>query len=83
MHGGDAVPVVILHAATGSTLLWEKQTGAFRAGGLPLITYDRLGYGRSVLSDGTTSLRPVEELEALVAQFRLPRFHLLGVAAGV
>src|SRR5690349_18795148 len=45
--GGDAVPVVFLHAATGSSEVWEHQIPAFTAAGFRFIAYDRRGFGRT------------------------------------
>ena len=50
--GGSGVPVVFLHAGTGSSLVWELQIPVFTAVGYRFIAYDRLGHGRSVLEPG-------------------------------
>src|SRR5439155_17158 len=47
--GGDGVPVVFLHAATGSNRNWEYQIPAFVGAGFRFIAYDRRGWGRSVI----------------------------------
>src|SRR5438552_4134012 len=41
--GGNGVPVIFLHAGTGSSLVWELQVPAFTAVGHRFIAYDRLG----------------------------------------
>ena len=81
--GGSGAPVVFLHAATGSSRVWEHQIPAFTASGFRVVTYDRRGFGRSVIDPagiqpGTGS----DDLLALVDFLRVDRFHLVGTAAG-
>src|SRR5271165_2558898 len=47
--GGSGVPVVFLHAATGSSRVWEYQIPAFTAAGYRVVAFDRRGWGRTVL----------------------------------
>lgn len=68
---GQGLPVVFLHAGSGSTAMWEHQLPAFTAIGYRFIAYDRP-------ADGV----PVEDLEALAQYIGLERFHLVGTAAG-
>ena len=68
---GQGLPVVFLHAGSGSTVMWEHQLPAFTAIGYRFIAYDRR-------ADGV----PVEDLEALAEYIGLERFHLVGTAAG-
>ena len=44
--GGSGAPVVFLHAATGSSKVWEHQIPAFTASGFRVVTYDRRGFGQ-------------------------------------
>ena len=44
--GGSGAAVVFVHAATGSSRVWEYQRPVFSARGYRVITYDRRGYGR-------------------------------------
>lgn len=80
--GGTGVPIVLLHARTGSTLAWERQVPAFTAAGFRVVTYDRLGSGRSRLAADASPGTTVDDLQALTTQLGLTRFHLLGTAAG-
>jgi pimeloyl-ACP methyl ester carboxylesterase len=80
--GGAGVPVVLLHARTGSALAWERQLPAFVARGYRVIAYDRLGSGRSRLAANAAAGTAADDLEALITQLKLPRFHLIGTAAG-
>ena len=50
--GGTGVPVVLLHANTGSSRVWDYQTPAFTARGYRVIAYDRRGFGRSIIDPG-------------------------------
>src|SRR5580658_6742016 len=47
--GGSGAPVVFLHAATGSSRVWEYQVPAFTAAGYRVIAFDRRGWGRTVV----------------------------------
>jgi pimeloyl-ACP methyl ester carboxylesterase len=81
--GGSGAPVVFLHAATGSSRVWEHQIPAFTASGHRVITYDRRGFGRTVIDPagfqpGTGS----DDLLALLDHLRVDRFHIVGTAAG-
>ena len=44
--GGSGVPVVLLHAFTGCSQVWEHQIPAFTRAGYRFIAYDRRGFGR-------------------------------------
>lgn len=68
---GQGLPVVFLHAGSGSSAMWEHQLPAFTAIGYRFIAYDRP-------ADGV----PVDDLEALAEYIGLERFHLVGTAAG-
>jgi pimeloyl-ACP methyl ester carboxylesterase len=81
--GGSGTPVIFLHAATGSSRVWEKQIPAFTAAGYRFIAYDRRGWGRSVIDP--QSEQPgtgADDLHALVTHLGIDRFHLVGSAAG-
>src|SRR6266436_816467 len=80
--GGNGVPVVFLHAGTGSSLTWELQVPAFTAVGYRVIAYDRLGHGRSMLEPGAQPGTAADDLEGLARHLQLDRFHLVGTAAG-
>lgn len=84
--GGAGVPVVFLHAATGSSRAWEQQEGPFVAASFRVIEYDRRGFGRTVVSQaaspGATAATGADDLQALIEHLRIERFHLVGTAAG-
>jgi pimeloyl-ACP methyl ester carboxylesterase len=81
--GGDGAPIVLMHAATGSSRVWEHQLPAFTAAGHRVIAFDRRGWGRSEID--AAGLQPgtaADDLHALVDHLGVDRFHLLGTAAG-
>jgi pimeloyl-ACP methyl ester carboxylesterase len=81
--GGTGVPVVFVHAATGSSRVWEHQVPAFVARGYRVITYDRRGFGRSAIDPaGAQPGTGADDLQALANHIGLDRFHLVGTAAG-
>jgi pimeloyl-ACP methyl ester carboxylesterase len=81
--GGSGVPVVFLHAATGSSRVWEYQLPAFTAAGYRVVAYDRRGFGRSVIDPaGQQPGTGADDLQALVNHLRIDSFHLVGTAAG-
>ena len=81
--GGAGTPVVFLHAATGTSQVWEHQIKPFVSAGYRFIAYDRRGHGRSVIDK--TSPQPgtaADDLQALIDHLRLDRVHVVGTAAG-
>jgi len=81
--GGSGEPVVFVHAATGSSKVWEYQRPVFASRGYRVITYDRRGYGRSVTdSSGPQPGTGADDLNALMDYLKVERFHLVGTAAG-
>jgi pimeloyl-ACP methyl ester carboxylesterase len=82
--GGSGVPLVLLHANTGTSEVWEPQVGAFARAGYRVVAFDRRGYGKSI-ADPATGPQPgtiAGDLDALADHLKLDRFHLLGVAGG-
>lgn len=82
--GGNGEPVVLLHANTGTSEVWEPQVAAFSKAGYRVIAFDRRGWGRSE-ADPATGVQPghvAEDLHALAEYLTLGRFHLVGVAGG-
>src|SRR5271163_2183539 len=72
--GGSGVPVVFLHAATGSSRVWEYQIPAFTAAGYRVIAFDRRGWGRTTIdSTGSQSGAAADDLLGLLDQLGLDR----------
>ena len=80
--GGDGVPVVLLHANTGTVEAWEKQIGPFAAAGHRVVAFDRRGWGESVATDGPQPGSVSEDMDALVEHLSLPPCHLVAIAGG-
>jgi pimeloyl-ACP methyl ester carboxylesterase len=81
--GGSGVPVLFLHAASGTCESWEPQLPEFSAAGYRCIAYDRRGWGRSQAN--ATGEQPgyaSDDLHGLVNHLGLDRFHLATTAAG-
>jgi pimeloyl-ACP methyl ester carboxylesterase len=81
--GGNGVPVMFMHAASGTVESWVYQLPAFTAAGYRCIAYDRRGWGRSRTDPageqpGTFS----GDLHGLVEHLGLEGFHLAATAAG-
>jgi pimeloyl-ACP methyl ester carboxylesterase len=81
--GGTGAPVVFLHAATGTSQVWEHQIQPFVTAGYRFIAYDRRGHGRTVID--RTAPQPgtaADDLQALMNHLQVDRFHAVGTAAG-
>ena len=81
--GGNGVPVILLHANTGSSRVWEYQLPAFTAAGYRVIAYDRRGFGRTTTDPAAAQPGTgADDLRGLADTLGLGRFHLLGTAGG-
>jgi pimeloyl-ACP methyl ester carboxylesterase len=80
--GGSGVPVVFLHANTGSSRNWDKQIPAFTAAGYRFIAYDRRGWGRSVTQVDAQPGTAADDLRGLLNYLHVDRFHIVGTAGG-
>ena len=78
--GGAGVPVVFLHATTGSVEAWEKQAPAVHNAGFRFIAFDRRGWGSSTV--GKEPGTAADDLAAVLDYLKIDRCHLLGTAAG-
>jgi pimeloyl-ACP methyl ester carboxylesterase len=81
--GGDGVPVVFMHAATGSSGVWQYQIPAFTSAGYRFIAFDRRGFGRTVIEpEGPQPGTAADDLQRLMDHLGIRSFHLVGTAAG-
>ena len=80
--GGKGVPVVFLHAFTGSTEVWEKQIPAFTKAGYRFIAYERRGFGRTLADPKGPASNGPDDLLALADHLKLDKFHIAGTAGG-
>jgi pimeloyl-ACP methyl ester carboxylesterase len=82
--GGTGAVMILLHANTGTSAVWAAQNETFSAAGYRVIAFDRRGWGRS-LADRATGPQPgtvAEDLDHLMDELGIERFHLVGVAGG-
>jgi pimeloyl-ACP methyl ester carboxylesterase len=82
--GGAGVPLILLHANTGTSAVWASQVASFSQSGYRVIAFDRRGWGKSIASPATGP-QPgsiAGDLDALADYLKLGKFHLLGVAGG-
>jgi pimeloyl-ACP methyl ester carboxylesterase len=80
--GGNGVPVVFLHAGTGSSQVWEYQVPAFTRAGYRFITYDRRGYGKTTVDASQSGQSATADVLSLLDHLKLDRIHAVGTAAG-
>jgi len=80
--GGQGVPIVLLHPATGSALIWGYQQPVFAKAGYRVIAYSRRGYYNSAPFDPNNPGIGCEDLRHLADVLGLKRFHVLASAAG-
>ena len=80
--GGNGVPIVLLHPATGSALIWSYQQPVFAKAGYRVIAYSRRGYYNSAPFDVKNPGIGSEDLRHLADVLGLGRFHVVASAAG-
>lgn len=80
--GGDGEPIVLVHPASGSGLIWSYQQPAFAAAGYRVIGYSRRGHYKSGPIEEKNPGTGAADLHGLVEFLKLDKFHLLGCAAG-
>src|SRR5262247_2942186 len=80
--GGSGAPIVLLHPATGSGLIWGYQQPVLAKAGYRVIGYSRRGYYNSAPFDRSKAGIGSEDLRALADHLGLGRFHLVAPAAG-
>jgi pimeloyl-ACP methyl ester carboxylesterase len=80
--GGAGDPIVLLHPASGSALVWLYQQPAFAKAGYRVIAYSRRNYYNSDLAPENNPGTASADLQNLVEFLPVDKFHLLGSAAG-
>lgn len=78
--GGKGIPVVFFHAGSGNSMLWEYQIPAFTAAGYRFIAVNYRGVSGNTTGPGGRNTNGL--INDLVAKLGLPKFHLVGTAAG-
>jgi pimeloyl-ACP methyl ester carboxylesterase len=81
-RGAPATPLVLLHAAAGTSDCWVEQVPAFTTAGYRLVTYDLRGFGRSAAPGRATESSISEDLLGIAQKLELPPFFLAGTAYG-
>lgn len=80
--GGHGVPVVFLHPASGSALVWLYQEPVFAAAGYRVIAYSRRNYYNSDPAPQDNPGIASVDLHNLVEYLGLEKFHAVSSAAG-
>lgn len=80
--GGTGEPVVLLHPASGSALVWLYQQPAFAKAGYRVVAYSRRNYYNSDLAPEGNPGSASEDLQNLIEFLRLEKFHIVSSAAG-
>ena len=80
--GGAGEPIVLLHPASGSALIWLYQQPVFAKEGYRVIAYSRRNYYNSDLAPADNPGTASEDLQNLIEFLRLEKFHLVSSAAG-
>jgi pimeloyl-ACP methyl ester carboxylesterase len=80
--GGSGIPVVFLHANTGSSRVWEYQIPAFTAAGYRVIAFDRRGWGRTEVEPNAAPGTAADDLAGLLDKLGIRQIHLVGTAGG-
>jgi pimeloyl-ACP methyl ester carboxylesterase len=80
--GGTGLPVVFLHPASGSALVWRYQQPVFAKAGYRVIAYSRRNYYNSDLAPQESPGTGSEDLHQMMKFLGVDKFHLIGSAAG-
>ena len=80
--GGSGEPIVLLHPASGSALIWGYQQPVFAMAGYRVIAYSRRGYHNSQPIERARPGIGSEDLQQLVDFLGVGKFHLIASAAG-
>jgi pimeloyl-ACP methyl ester carboxylesterase len=80
--GGDGTPVVLVHPATGSALIWGYQQPVLARAGYRVIGYSRRSYyGSDPLAKDQPGVAS-QDLHNLIEFLGIRKFHAVGSAAG-
>ena len=80
--GGTGEPVVFLHPASGSALIWSYQQPVFANAGYRVIAYSRRNYYNSDLAPEDNPGTGSQDLHHLIEFLELEKFHAVSSAAG-
>src|SRR5687767_14063359 len=80
--GGDGIPVVFLHPASGSALVWLYQQPVFAKAGYRVIAYSRRNHYNSDPAPENNPGKGSEDLHNMMDFLGVKKFHVVGSAAG-
>jgi pimeloyl-ACP methyl ester carboxylesterase len=80
--GGTGEPVMFLHPASGSALIWLYQQPVFANAGYRVVAYSRRNYYNSDLAPDDNPGTGSEDLHNLIEFLGLEKFHAVSSAAG-
>lgn len=80
--GGAGQPIVLLHPASGSALVWLYQQPVFAAAGYRVIAYSRRNYYNSHLAPADNPGSASVDLQRFAEVLGLDKFHIVSSAAG-
>ena len=80
--GGNGEPIVLIHPASGSGLIWLYQQPIFAKKGYRVIGYSRRGFYKSDPIDRANPGIASEDLHNLIEFLGLKTFHAVSCAAG-
>ncbi len=80
--GGSGTPVVFLHPASGSALVWLYQQPVFAQAGYRVIAYSRRNYYNSDLAPAENPGIASKDLFNLIELLGVQKFHAVSSAAG-
>jgi pimeloyl-ACP methyl ester carboxylesterase len=80
--GGDGTPVVFLHPASGSALVWLYQQPVFAKAGYRVIAYSRRNHYNSDLAPEDNPGTGSEDLHNMIEFLGVKKFHAVASAAG-
>lgn len=80
--GGAGQPIVLLHPASGSALVWLYQQPVFAEAGYRVIAYSRRNYYNSELAPANDPGVASQDLQNFVEYLGLEKFHIVSSAAG-
>jgi len=80
--GGSGEPILLLHPASGSALIWLYQQPVFAKAGYRVIAYSRRNYYNSDPAPADNPGTSSGDLEDFVNLLGLEKFHMVSSAAG-
>jgi len=80
--GGNGTPIVLLHPASGTSLVWTYQQPVFVKAGHRVVAYSRRGYYKSDPVPKDNPGYGSEDMHHLMDFIGLKKFHIVASAAG-